>query len=211
MTPRERGLLSGFLSNLTTARVDHVDAEAAEMIRKSIADQPLASYLLVQQALTQQMALDEARTRIGELEQQMDRDRATRAGDSGFLGGTPPGGHWTGGSPTPDWTHPAPTQGPPQTGGRPGAGLGDFLRTAATTAAGVAGGALLFRGLEHLFGGGPAGDFLPRSPTELIENTTIVNDYGDDAARNPSGGWPLDDLDVDPTFADADSTNGDWV
>jgi len=214
MTPRERSLLSGFLSNLTAARVDSVDAEADEMIRKTIANQPQASYLLVQQALTQQMALNEARTRIGELEEQIDRGRAAHAEDSGFLGDAHPGGNRNGGSPTPNWGGPTPNQAPPQTGGRPGAGVGDFLRTAATTAAGVAGGALLFQGIEHLFGGGgggPSGDFLKGSPTELIENTTIVNDDGDDADRNLAGRWTLDDLGVGYEFDDADSPNGDSI
>ncbi len=212
MTPRERSLLSGFLSNLTAARVDSVDAEADEMIRKTIANQPHTSYLLVQQALTQQMALNEARTRIGELEAQIDRGRAAQIGDSSFLGGAQPGGNRNGGSPTPNWGGPAPTQAPPQIGGSPGAGVGEFLRTAATTAVGVAGGALLFQGIEHLFGGGgPSGDFLKGSPTELIENTTIVNDDGDDADRNLTGRWTLDDLGVGYEFDDADSPNSDWV
>ena len=50
-----------------------------------------------------------------------------------------------------------------------------------TTAAGVAGGALLFEGIEHMMGGGSALAQTPSAapPTPVVENTTVNNYYGD--------------------------------
>jgi hypothetical protein len=89
----------------------------------------------------------------------------------------------------------------------PSAG-GGFLRSALTTAAGVAGGALLFEGISGLlghnagpfgggfggggFGGGFGGGYGGGAPTEeIIENTTVNNYYGSDSAGSSSndGGY----------------------
>jgi len=73
----------------------------------------------------------------------------------------------------------------------PSAG-GGFLRSALTTAAGVAGGALLFQGIESLFGAGHGlGGFGSAAPG-LTE--TVVNNYYGDAAP----GADLRDADAAP-------------
>ncbi|MGA7980443.1 MAG: DUF2076 family protein, partial [Chromatiaceae bacterium] len=71
MTPQEHQLLSGFLNNLTTARAQSIDPEADRLIRDAFSRQPQAAYLVVQQALMQQMSVQEAQHRIAELEQQL--------------------------------------------------------------------------------------------------------------------------------------------
>jgi hypothetical protein len=50
------------------------------------------------------------------------------------------------------------------------------------TAAGVAGGALLFEGIEHMMGGGSALAQTPTTPT--VENTTVNNYYGDQSSTS---------------------------
>ena len=71
-------------------------------------------------------------------------------------------------------------------------GLGSFLRGAATTAAGVAGGALLFQGIESLLGGHRGGGlFSGQAPIagapEIVENNAVINEYLDDGS-DPGGG-----------------------
>lgn len=84
---------------------------------------------------------------------------------------------------------------PPQD--RPGffsgnSGLGSFLRNAGTTAAGVAGGEMLFSGLSNLFGGHHGGGFLGGggAPEEVVVNNFISDDgYDDDGDPDDRSGW----------------------
>jgi hypothetical protein len=66
-----------------------------------------------------------------------------------------------------------------------GAG-GGMLGNIAATAAGVAGGAFLFQGLEHLLGAHAGNGFLgPQSALSKPDETTIVNNYyGDEGHEN---------------------------
>jgi len=79
-----------------------------------------------------------------------------------------------------------------------------FLGNAAATAAGVAGGAFLFQGLENLFGHG--GSAFPGAgmPTETVENVT-VNNYGSDADTS-SDRDDLSDQDLDEPGDDSSWT-----
>jgi uncharacterized protein len=226
MTPQERELLSGFLANLRAAGATSPDQEALALIREAVATRPDAAYLLVQQVLMQQAALTQAQSRIADLEAR----GAAAAAESSFLGGgwaTPP---------APGSTQRA-TAGPfqPPTASAPVApvrpsGMGDFLRGAATTAAGVAGGALLFQGIENLLGGNRGGPFGGQPPLgeipQVVENTTVINEYGgpgrdaDPAllGSDQDGDWsdagatpnPFDDQDAfaDP---DPDADPADWA
>jgi len=58
----------------------------------------------------------------------------------------------------------------------------------AGTAAGVAAGALLFNGIERMFGGGFGGG-LGMRPTESVENNTVINGFDD--RSDPWGGNAL--------------------
>jgi hypothetical protein len=88
---------------------------------------------------------------------------------------------------------------PPQPFSGGGGGLGSFLRSAGTMAAGVAGGEFLFSGLSGLFGGGRGGGLgggfggggFGGAP---VENVTI-NEYNDDGGDNnyDDGGDNYDD------------------
>ena len=63
-----------------------------------------------------------------------------------------------------------------------GAGGGGFLRSAAATAAGIAGGALLFQGIESLFGQrGSAGILGGQGMTPGLGESVVNNYYGDAA------------------------------
>lgn len=175
MTPDERTLLSNFLGDLAQARAAGKDAEAEGMIRQAFAANPDAAYLIVQHAILSDQALHAAQGRIAELES---------GRGSSFLGAQPA---------QPQQTTAVPTS-PFSSGG----GLGSFLRTAGTMAAGVAAGDFLFQGLSGLFGGHRGfgfggGGFGGYGPT--VENVTI-NEYNDDGFRDDDsfggddgGGW----------------------
>jgi hypothetical protein len=181
MNSEERRLLTEFLDQLKTAQGVTKDPEADGLIARAVATQPDAPYLLVQKALLQERALANAKARIAQLEQAQSRPREAHRG--GFLGGDPWGSPaapaFTPGAGSPWAAAPQPSPSP----------WGGFLGTAAATAAGVAGGAFLFHGIESLLdhhGPGDGGFFdAADSRPDPIENLT-VNEYfvSDDAARD---------------------------
>ncbi len=171
MTPQERDLLDLFLADLTGARPGPKDAEAADRIERALRANPDASYVLVQHAILSDQALQDAQGRIAELEQQLGPPQGQGGSflGGGYGQGAPqgygPGGYAQGGGyPPPQATALPPTGGGLFGGGGPGpfsggGGLGNFLRSAGTTAAGVAGGAFLFEGLSGMFGGHHGGGY----------------------------------------------------
>jgi hypothetical protein len=186
MTPDERNLLTNFLRDLDQARGGPKDAEAEAMIQQALSRNPDAAYLLVQHTILSDQALLAAQNRIAELESQ-GRGAAPAAS---FLGG---GGPWAqGGQAAPPATSVPAYAPPPASPFSLGGGLGSFLRTAGTTAAGVAGGEMLFEGLSGLFGGhrgfgGGFGGFGGGYGGAPIENVTI-NEYNDDGGYGDQGG-----------------------
>lgn len=192
MTPEERQLLTRFLQDLAQARAGQKDQEAATLISQTINANPDAPYLLVQHTILSDEALKAAQNRIAELEAQM--ANARQAESRSFLGGWRQGpGAGTAVPPTGQSQAnygPGPQQGYAPAGGpfSSGGGLGSFLRSAGTTAAGVAGGEMLFQGLSGLFGGHHGffggGGYGYGAPIE----ETVVNNYYDDSASD-DGGW----------------------
>ena len=197
MNTEESRLLTAFLSQLTAIRGVGKDPEADALIQRAAADQPDALYLLVQKALFQEQALNGAKSRIDALEREIQQYRANRpAAGGGFLGQDP----WASSAPLPATA--ARSAGPAAAGmaqPMPGAYApmaapaaspwGGFLGSAAATAAGVAGGAFLFHGIESLMGHHNPG----HGPTDAAwnnnhaapENVTINQYYGDDAHSAP--------------------------
>jgi hypothetical protein len=173
MEPQERDLITTLLTRLQSAGEQPKDAEADALIRQAMTQMPDAPYYLVQTVLIQDLSLHNAENRIAELEKQLasasqPQQRTSFLG--GLLGGGQPAqgsvpstGPWTRAPqaappPQPQYAQPpgyAPGYGQPAAspmGGMFGGGGNSFLRSAATTAAGVAGGALLFQGISSLFG-----------------------------------------------------------
>jgi hypothetical protein len=207
MTPEERSLLQNFLGDLTASRAGQKDGEAERMISDALRASPDAAYLLVQHAILSDQALHAAQDQIAQLQAQMRNMPVPSQQPSGFFGGQ--GGQ---GGPSP-WARAASAPPPqdqyapqpqPQGGGffgpgpfNRGGGLGSFLRSAGTTAAGVAGGALLFDGLSNLFGGHREGGFggfgggFGSQPTEVIENNYYDGNSGGgfDQSSGDTGGW----------------------
>ena len=199
MTPEERQLLTRFLEDLGQARAGPKDPEAASLISQAINSNPDAPYLLVQHTILSDEALKAAQDRIAELEAQLGRGEPRSFLGAGWRGGstavppTGPGQPDYGPGPQPGY---APAGGPFSMGG----GLGSFLRSAGTTAAGVAGGEMLFQGLSGLFGGHHGmfggGGYGYGAPVE----ETVVNNYYDDSGSDDSSGWDSDGSDDSSGF-----------
>jgi len=217
MTPQERDLIVQLFNRLTQAESQAKDADAEAAIRAGVSRVPDAPYLLVQTVLIQDMALAEAEKRIKELEERA-QPQAQPQPPSSFLGparaSLPNAGPWgrapaapppQSAAPGPVWTNSAaaqPAAAAPSLA-MPGASSG-FLRQAATTAAGIAGGALLFQGISSLFAphyGNLLGGMMPQPG---LGETVINNYYGDDQGQQA----PVDTDDRGSVQADDQDTGG---
>jgi len=152
MQAEERDLITGLFDRLRPFDSQPRDPEAERLIADLVARQPSAAYLLTQTALVQEQALKAAQERIAELEAKA----GSAAPSSGFLSSAPKIGPWgtaPGAAPAaaPSTRSPLQAAVAPQ----PAGGGGGFLRSALTTAAGVAGGALLFEGIRSMLGHNP--------------------------------------------------------
>ena len=137
-------------------------------------------------------------------------------------GSAPPAGPWTrapqvaAAPPAQPWGQPNPQGGYGQPMGAGGGFLGGggmggsgFLRSAATTAAGIAGGALLFQGIELLFGQhASAGILGGGAMTPGLGESVVQNYYGGDTGGG-QGGTDTADQDFSGGGQDQDYSSGD--
>ena len=178
MTPQEQELVEDLFDRLAKLESMPRDPAAERLIAQGGQRAPHAVYALVQTALLQDEALKRANARIEELQAELGGGEEPQQRQGGFLDSmrdalgfgeprgsvpsvrTPAGGSgpWRGGEPGagyPPQRAGAPAQMPPPGyGGGPAFGTGgSFLGGAASTAAGVLGGALLLDGIRSMFGG----------------------------------------------------------
>jgi uncharacterized protein len=203
MTPEERQLLTTLAERVKNTPQQQKDMEADQLLQQLVRERPDTVYILAQTVLMQDFALRNAQTRIEELQRQASQPRQ-EAGSGSFLGGMfggcgqaqpprPVGGSvprvnpWAGPAQERPQEQYAP---PPPVGGLPPGGpvmqpsqTGGFLRSAASTAAGVAGGALLFQGINSLFSGHHGsllgGDFANLTPRDSLSEKTVVSSHED--------------------------------
>jgi uncharacterized protein len=213
MTPDEQNLIENLFERLRQADGTPKDAQAEQLIRAKTTALPSAPYLLAQAVIVQEHALANAQARISELENRLaaSSQNAPAAGGGSFLSGV---GRLFGGNkpatppPVPVQQHAQ----PPQYQQVPGTGApvnpppvpmaapqavpypstvnlapssgGGFLKSALATAAGVAGGAALFQGIESLIGhnAGVFGSAVGERGLNPVDsgNTEIVNNYYDE-------------------------------
>lgn len=189
MDRNEQRLIEDLFDQLKTEGRITKDQEADELIRRELGRNPDAAYLLVQSVLI-------GRQQIAEQEQQLAHGQGARGS---FLGaaepraavGGPLQGPQTRSSP---WDRDPP---PP-----PGSS-GGFLRSALSTAAGVAGGMMIGDGLRGLFGAGHAEArevHTPASESAALADADRTQDelQDEEFARNAE----------DDAAADADATSG---
>ena len=218
MQSQERDLITDLFGRLKAFETQPRDGEAERLIAGLVAMQPASPYLLTQTVLVQEHALKAAQERIAELES---KESKPAPSGGGFLGGAPKIGPW-GSAPSatpagPSMTAP-PTRSPLQEAvapQQPAAGGSSFMRTALTTAAGVAGGALLFQGVRSLLGNGggpfsahaaappapaqaapllgPTDDNLRSAEADVEEDDDASDDYDTASDDSDSGGADSDD------------------
>ena len=216
MTPEEAQLINGLHDRLDQVPPQSLDSEAERLISSRVAANPHAPYLLTQSVLVLQQAVTGAQTRIADLEKQLAEAKlqAQQApqGSGSFLSGVAN----LFGSPQPaasvrQVAPPSPVAPPPIPQQAPSAG-GSFLQNALGTAAGVAGGALLFQGIENMMGhnagafggmGTPSGGFLGQNqPTE------VINNYYESPSDATQGDSSFDDS--EPLVANNDDNSADF-
>src|SRR5271169_5293104 len=232
MNPQEKELLTTLLDRVKNAPRQDKDPEADALIREAMAAQPDLPYYLTQTVLIQDLSLHQAQQRIADLEKQLaDAQQAAKPTVGSFLGGLfgsrPPAqasgpaqaGPWTR---SPQVAAAPPAQQPygqPGYAPQPGYGQqpmgGGFLRSAAATAAGVAGGALLFQGISSLFGNHYAGGLMSGGMTPGLGESVVNNYYGSDGGGS-GGDWSSDPGGAGGGYSSSDpgqdqgGGGGDW-
>jgi hypothetical protein len=188
MTPDEKTMIAGLFdrigANQEPAAAKDRDAEA--LIRERVARDPGAAYTLVQMALVQEHALKLADERIRELESGAAKPAAPEPKKS-FLDGLMPRSPWARKP-----AAPAPAPGPQG---------GSFLRSAFVTAAGVAGGLLLFNAIRGLMAGesGAFGESAQAAAAPAPEiappgaHADAGHSGGNDLAQDGGGGFDSGD------------------
>jgi len=222
MTPQEQQLITKLFARLKQTPAQAKDADADQLIRKGVMENPEAPYLLVQTVLIQDMALSQAQHRVAELEHQLAEAKEESSAQpsqpaTSFLGGAL--SHFLGGAPSrgsvppasqppapppaaaPGWNQSAAN--PASFGGAAAPGMmssasSGFLRAAATTALGVVGGQLLFQGIQSMFGQ-HAGSILSGQSMQPTLSETVVNNFYGDQAGSPAS----------TDFANAEASSGD--
>ena len=190
MNPQECGALRSLLAQLVQIRGVQQDPEADALIQRALAQQPDATYLLTKRVLLLGVALDQVRARVAAVGTEVQRSRSDYVG--------------SGAAREPLAATSAGSSLPVAPGVSTSTTAPSFLREAATTAAGVAGGALLFQGIEDILGhhGGlfaahDAATFLPAT-----EEVTVNNYYQSEAGSEPEASRDRDSDGDD--FAEAD-------
>ena len=211
MTPQEEQLLDSLIERINQTQLEEKDPDAEALLNQKLAPNPDALYIMAQTVLVQNIAVDQAKAQITQLQQQLQQQRPQPAHTTSFLGRllgehdpapqpqyqqapAPPY------QPVPQYAAPQgqpyppygqPQYAPPQyvpMGGQP-----SFLRGAMQTAAGVAAGALAFEGVESILHGfghggygpgyGMGGFGLGERPVEVINNN-----YYDEPGRGGEHG-----------------------
>lgn len=225
MTPQEEQLVNSLIDRLNQTPLQEKDPDAETLLNERLAGNPDALYMLAQTVLVQNIALDQANSRLNQLQQQVQQFQQQRpqpAHTTSFLGRllgerdeqpTPPPPQQ---APAPGYQPIPPQYAPPQPQyGVPQyqqqqyvpAGQPSFLRGAFQTAAGVAAGALAFEGIEsmlHGFGhsgygwGGPGfGGGFGERPVEVINNN-YYDEPGRGAEHSEHHGSQFDGSGYDP-------------
>jgi uncharacterized protein len=208
VTPQEEQLLNSLVERVNRTQLQEKDPDAEGLLTSEFGSNPDALYILAQTILVQNIALEQAKAQVTQLQQQVQQARQQPAHSTSFLGNLlgrhdPP-------PPPPTYAQPEyiPPPPPPPVYAQPQyqqpqyvpvqTGQPSFLRGAMQTAAGVAAGALAFEGVEAVLhgigGGGPGfgmGGFgmgpgmgMMGGGFERPVEETVINNYYD----QPGGG-----------------------
>ena len=166
MDQNERRIIDDLFAKVREAerRSGPRDAEAEDLIRRYVAEQPAAPYYMAQAIVVQEQALAASQARVEQLERQLAEGPAGGGFLSGLFGGGRP-------------EAPAATAGrapmPTQPAG------GGFLAGAMQTAMGVAGGVLIANALTGAFASGEAAAEPPAEDLGDTGDFEDASDFGD--------------------------------
>jgi hypothetical protein len=174
VTPQEEQLLNSLVERVNQTQLQEKDPDAEALLNRNLGNNPDSLYILAQTILVQNIALEQAKAQVGQLQHQVQQARQQPAHATSFLGSLL--GHRDPEPPPPLAYAPVPQYAPvsqqayvppppppqyqqaqyapvaggyaPVAGGQP-----SFLRGAMQTAAGVAAGALAFEGVESIIHG----------------------------------------------------------
>ena len=226
MTPQEEQLLNSLAERVNSTQLQEKDPDAEAFLNRSFNSNPDAVYILTQTVLVQNIALEQAKAQIAQLQQQVQQARQPAHATS-FLGGLL--GHRDP-EPPPPPAYAPPAQPPyaepsyQQVASQPqyvpvAPAQPSFLRGAMQTAAGVAAGALAFEGVEsvlHGLGGHSGygwgepgmgmGGFGMGGGMERPVDETVINNYYDQPAGEQRSNEGADR--GGPQFSDASYNTG---
>jgi len=231
MTPQERQLVDELFDRLAKLEDAPRDPDAERAIADGLRTAPHAAYALVQTTLVQDEALKRAHARIQELEggppQEQEQSRGfldnmrdTLFGREERRGSVPtvrPGGLGSSGlwGPGPGGPPPPPPPGYGYAGGPGGpppvgTGGSSFLGTAAATAAGVIGGAMMMNGIRSMFGHSYGGGSAAYNPGPSLGSPWSGGGAGSAANSDLARQAGIDDIGTSRSASrDDDSRGGD--
>lgn len=185
MTPQEEQLLNSLIDRLNQTQLQEKDPDAEALLSQRLAGNPDALYMLAQTVLVQNIALEQAKAQVGQLQEQVQQlqQHPQAAHTTSFLGrllgerdeSAPPQQQTVPlaqqQAPAPGYQQVPPQYAPPAPQYAPyggpqyqqvqyaPVGQPSFLSGALQTAAGVAAGALAFEGVESILHGLGHGGF----------------------------------------------------
>jgi uncharacterized protein len=201
VTPEDHQLITGLFDRMRSFGVPAKDGEAEALINQSMRATPDAPYMLVQSVLVQERALQQASTRIEDLEENLRlRDQQGQASGSGsflggLFGGTRPASERRPDASVPEVGQKAPPSayGDQSPWGRGAGGAqqpapaasGGFLQSAMSTAAGVAGGVLAAGAIRDLLGGSAQANPLHKGGSDKArqDHEALARQDAEDDAR----------------------------
>jgi uncharacterized protein len=173
VTPQEEQLLNSLIERVNSTQLQEKDPDAEALLNKALGPNPDAIYILAQTVLVQNIALEQAKAQVNQLQQQAQLPPPQPARATSFLGGLFGHHEAAQAAPAPPSQVYVPPPPPPPAYGQPqyqqvqpqyapaqpqyapvaSGGPPSFLRGAMQTAAGVAAGALAFEGVESVLHG----------------------------------------------------------
>lgn len=235
MTAEERQLIADLFDRMRQYGSPEKDRDAEALITQQVRAIPDATYMLVQSVLVQEHALREADQRMQDLEarvRELEEPPPPRREASGgsFLGGLLGGGRSEPARPSsvppagsrataPDYGRPGPygsdrDMGGPPPPAPPAPQGGGFLRSAMSTAAGVAGGVMVADTIRNMLGGGahagtPASGHGSNSDSILPGPGSGKSQADADRQQDEEQDQADDDAAQDAEYDDGDSDSGD--
>ena len=223
MTAQEQQMLDDLTTRINQTQLSEKDPEAEQFLNSKLGRNPDALYIMAQTTLVQGYALEQAQKQLADAKAQLQQAQQQPRQSTSFLGNlfgshddpkpappqqgyqqvpnTPPAGSYYAQQgnypPPPVPQYGAPQYGAPQYAPQQGGAFqqGGFLRSAMTTATGVAAGALAFEGIEslmHGFGGHSGGQGFGEFGGGGAPREEIVNNYYGDSGEHHGGGLGSD-------------------